>query len=513
METSVTTGRRKLEPGEVRPSRTPVRAVIILMVLLAAIMLFAAVRTGVFEDESDVDFGSFPAAISSSDVSDSDPGEDYSIESAPEGALGTGVLYGASDIFSDSSLAAPVGTLDAGAVVYIMGGSSGVYHVISETGLEGYVSADLINTGGLSFMQDETAETTELAAEETEPVTTAATTKPTTARTSAAANAPSATTTKKPAEVVSPENFPVNSSPYFVYVEKGSHTITIYAKDENGKYTRPVRTYLTAVGRTSGLTPVGVFTLGGKEKWHKWGSKSYSPYATRYHGGLFIHGPIYTDKNFGTLKENSVSAIGTNASSGCMRTSASAAYFIYQFCPSGTYIKIVNGSPLGRGAGKPSIASQYIDPATGRIPVAGVSLSAAAVTLKPNESIQLKAVCAPANASEQACTWLSSNTAAARVDGNGLVTAVGYGTATISCRTVDGGFVAKCVITVAEPTTSTTTTTTTTTTEPTSASTQSTTEQTTSSTTSTDTTAESTKPSETTTTVAQPTESTAQETE
>lgn len=42
-------------------------------------------------------------------------------------------------------------------------------------------------------------------------------------------------------------------------------------------------------------------------------------------------------------------------------------------------------------------------------------------------------------ASNQEVTWFSSNSAVAKVDGNGVVTGVKAGTATITAKTVDGG--------------------------------------------------------------------------
>lgn len=51
---------------------------------------------------------------------------------------------------------------------------------------------------------------------------------------------------------------------------------------------------------------------------------------------------------------------------------------------------------------------------------------------------QLMAVASPANASNQAVSWKSSNTKVAKVNGSGKVTAVGNGTCTITATTKDG---------------------------------------------------------------------------
>lgn len=435
------------------------------------------------------DIGSQSASdLSHSDVESDNFVEDseFSVDNMTDDVLGIGIALGDCTLLAqpqkDSAASGEVLT-DATLFIY---GAEGDYYLVgaSDSDVRGYILAENVDTGGVPIVapggtQDTSDSTTEPTTEQEESTSakqSSTTVKDyynsskTTTRGNSASTAATTTTTKKTG--LSPEDFPVNSSPYFILVEKGSHTITIYAKDENGKYTREVRTYLTATGRTSSLTPIGLFKVGAKEKWHTWGTASYSPYCTKYYGGLFFHGPIYTAQNFGSLKENSVAGIGTNASSGCMRTSAQAAYFIYRYCPSGTYVKIVSGSPLGHSASRPSVDSQYIDPATGEVPVAGVSISPASATLKPGDTCTLKPVISPDQASEQACTWLSSNTSVATVSSKGVVTAKSAGTATITVTTVDGNYKATCTITVASntttstaATTSATTTATTTTTE------------------------------------------------
>jgi uncharacterized protein YjdB len=54
----------------------------------------------------------------------------------------------------------------------------------------------------------------------------------------------------------------------------------------------------------------------------------------------------------------------------------------------------------------------------------------------------------PADASNKAVSWSSSNTAVAKVDQSGKVTAVKAGTATITVTTDDGKKTASCVVTV-----------------------------------------------------------------
>ena len=65
----------------------------------------------------------------------------------------------------------------------------------------------------------------------------------------------------------------------------------------------------------------------------------------------------------------------------------------------------------------------------------------------------LIATVAPSNATNQTLTWNSTNVGVATVSQTGLVTAIGYGSATISATTIDGGVSASCNITVTQPAT------------------------------------------------------------
>ncbi|MBC3887860.1 leucine-rich repeat protein [Acetobacterium paludosum] len=83
------------------------------------------------------------------------------------------------------------------------------------------------------------------------------------------------------------------------------------------------------------------------------------------------------------------------------------------------------------------------------ISVSGVSLNKTALTLSFNTSETLVATVAPANASNQAVTWTSSDDTIATVDATGKVTGnVKEGSATITVTTVDGVKSASCTVTV-----------------------------------------------------------------
>ena len=92
-------------------------------------------------------------------------------------------------------------------------------------------------------------------------------------------------------------------------------------------------------------------------------------------------------------------------------------------------------------------------------PITSVTLDKSAYTLYTNRdprSFQLAATVEPADASDKTVRWVSSAPGVATVDGNGNVTAVSKGTATITVTTNDGKKMASCAVTVeTEPSTTT----------------------------------------------------------
>jgi len=83
-----------------------------------------------------------------------------------------------------------------------------------------------------------------------------------------------------------------------------------------------------------------------------------------------------------------------------------------------------------------------------KVAVTSVSVEPTSAALEVGQTIQLKATVKPDNAYNKSVTWKSDNESVAKVDTNGLVTAVAEGTATITVVTEDGGYEANCIVTV-----------------------------------------------------------------
>ena len=85
------------------------------------------------------------------------------------------------------------------------------------------------------------------------------------------------------------------------------------------------------------------------------------------------------------------------------------------------------------------------------VSVTGVTLDPTELSLYTGESKTLTAKVEPADATNQDVTWSSNNNAVATVE-NGTVKAVGEGEATITVKTVDGGYTATCTVKVTQAT-------------------------------------------------------------
>ena len=82
------------------------------------------------------------------------------------------------------------------------------------------------------------------------------------------------------------------------------------------------------------------------------------------------------------------------------------------------------------------------------VSVTGVTISKTELHMVEGNTAPLSATIAPADALNQKVTWTSSDDTTAKVDANGLVTALKEGTAIITVTTDEYGYSAKCTVTI-----------------------------------------------------------------
>jgi len=76
--------------------------------------------------------------------------------------------------------------------------------------------------------------------------------------------------------------------PYLIKVNRACNTVTIYEKDEKGKYTVPVKAMVCSVG-TGTRTLTGSFSTKEKYRWKLLNGNVWGQYATRIVGGILFH--------------------------------------------------------------------------------------------------------------------------------------------------------------------------------------------------------------------------------
>ncbi|HTF16569.1 MAG TPA: Ig-like domain-containing protein, partial [Chryseolinea sp.] len=117
----------------------------------------------------------------------------------------------------------------------------------------------------------------------------------------------------------------------------------------------------------------------------------------------------------------------------------------------GPFLRTVSDGTLNLNVTGPDASLSGIEVYTvggSTIPVTGVSVTPESASITVGEMLQLTSLIAPANATNTAVTWISSNVSVASVNENGVVTAAGVGSATITATTVSGNFLASSDVTV-----------------------------------------------------------------
>lgn len=97
---------------------------------------------------------------------------------------------------------------------------------------------------------------------------------------------------------------------------------------------------------------------------------------------------------------------------------------------------------------KQTVNTETVNTGTTAVAVTGIALDKSVLPLKVGESKKLVATVMPANATNKQVTWASNNPAVAAVSQDGTVIAKKEGTAQITVKTVNGGKIARCTITV-----------------------------------------------------------------
>ena len=153
------------------------------------------------------------------------------------------------------------------------------------------------------------------------------------------------------------------SGPYLIKVYKWSNYLIIFAKDENGNYTVPVKAMITSCGNG---TPTGTYYSPMKFRWLTMVGGSKAQWCTQITGDYLFHSVPYRIADPTTLYTDLMyNWLGTTQSLGCIRLQAGDAKWIYDNCDLGTEIYITpweDAGPIAKPAFTPIPSWHTWDP-------------------------------------------------------------------------------------------------------------------------------------------------------
>lgn len=240
------------------------------------------------------------------------------------------------------------------------------------------------------------------------------------------------------------------ASPYAIMVNRAANTVTVYAMDEQGAYTVPVRAMVCSTARQGYTTPLGSYRLAEfRSEWRLMLDGTYGQYATCFKGHYLFHSVCYSTNSHDAMVRQAYNNLGSPASMGCVRLQTADAKWIFDNCPAGTPVTIYDDADEPGPLGKPEPLIDEIteeayngwdptDPAEGnpwRQAAESVEVKPSRLTMQAGETAELSAETKPENA---IIFWRSSDETIARVDTSGSVTALKSGKVTIEAVGTDG---------------------------------------------------------------------------
>ena len=133
--------------------------------------------------------------------------------------------------------------------------------------------------------------------------------------------------------------------PYKIQVDVTNQVVTVFGRDNNGKYTKVVRQMICSTGTDATPPPLGTFNMPGQKG--RWGYFAkfgvYAQYWSRIKGGILFHSVIFRKPDESTLSVSSLLNLGKKASHGCIRLLVEDAKWIYYNIPAGTEVTKMKG--------------------------------------------------------------------------------------------------------------------------------------------------------------------------
>ena len=175
--------------------------------------------------------------------------------------------------------------------------------------------------------------------------TTTATTTTTTTTTTTAATTTTIATTKltTTAAAVTTTTTAAQEDPAFgneqgaIYVYLKSQTVVVYKTDGTVR-----KAFTCSSGKAATPTKTGDYSIRSKYRWRLMIGNCYTQYASSFSSGYLFHSIPYNRRNAATMSDASYDKLGTPASSGCIRLCFRDSKWIYDNCPIGTFVRVID---------------------------------------------------------------------------------------------------------------------------------------------------------------------------
>ena len=134
---------------------------------------------------------------------------------------------------------------------------------------------------------------------------------------------------------------------YQIQVNRSTNVVTVF--DANGE---PIKAMTCSTGGAN--TPLGTYSTGGKYRWWELDGPCWGQYCTRITGHVLFHSVwYYAINNPAAQSTVQYNKLGTPASHGCVRLTVADSKWIYDNCPTGTKVNIIDGTEENDPLGKP----------------------------------------------------------------------------------------------------------------------------------------------------------------
>ena len=109
-------------------------------------------------------------------------------------------------------------------------------------------------------------------------------------------------------KVENPEEEEKNSKEkYHIKVNYGANVVTVYKKDNSGKYTVPVKAMVCSTGKATPTS--GTYKMSNKYRWHQLNGGVYGQYCSRITGHILFHSVPYATNSPDSLKYTAYAAL------------------------------------------------------------------------------------------------------------------------------------------------------------------------------------------------------------